>query len=238
MTAAPVRTTVSRRDLIDDGHDALEPRRHAVGVEQLANDQIDGRLRRDVRALEEGRDPIVDDVLDVAGADAGLLHGGRVDVHLDGRVAAGAEVALEAGRNHDDEHEPAPVHLVLDLDRSDQLGKLETRRIEGVEQLLGQRRPVLVDEGDRGVVHLARGPRRLDVDGQGERVDDEHDHHHVAHQAANLLEPEPEDVQQRRLHRYFSCFFKPRTLTPGGPGCSRPGTTTSLIMRPAPSPLV
>jgi hypothetical protein len=51
----------------------------------------------DVGAVEDRRDLVGDDALDVAGADAGLLHGGRVDVQLDGRVATGGEIALEAG---------------------------------------------------------------------------------------------------------------------------------------------
>ncbi len=57
------------------------------------------------------------DVSDVAGADAGLLHGCRVDVHLDGRIAPGAQVELEARRDRHHEQKPAPIHRILDLAR-------------------------------------------------------------------------------------------------------------------------
>jgi hypothetical protein len=81
-------------------------------------------------------------------------------------VAPRAQIALEARRNRDDEHEPALIHHVQNLAGVDVLGELEARRIERVEQLLGQRRLVLVHERDRGVVDLARSSGRLDLDGQ------------------------------------------------------------------------
>src|SRR5262249_40416332 len=84
---------------------------------------------------------------------------------------------------------------------------------EGVEQLLGQRRLILVHERDRGVLDLARRAGRLDLDRQRERVDDEQDHHLVAQQAADLLEAQVEDVQERDLH-HRSCFRRPRKLRP------------------------
>ena len=69
----------------------------SIRIEQLANDQIDGLRRSHIRATEKACDAVVDDVLNVVRADAGLLHGGRVDVHLDIRIAAGTKVCLRTG---------------------------------------------------------------------------------------------------------------------------------------------
>ena len=97
-------------DLVDDRDDALEPGRDRVRIEQLPDHQLDRLLGRDVGALQIRRHAIVDDVLDVARADAGLLHRRRVDVHLDGRAPARAQVVLEHGRDEDDEHQEDPRH--------------------------------------------------------------------------------------------------------------------------------
>ena len=53
---------------------------------------------------------------------------------------------------------------------------------------------VLVDDPDRGVVHLLRAALRLRDDGERERVDDEPQQHVIAQEAAQLLGAEPEDV--------------------------------------------
>src|SRR5262249_23484498 len=114
---------------------------------------------------------------------------------------------------------------------------LEARWIESVEQFLGQGRPILVHKSDRRIVHFGRGPRRLNVNRQGERVDDEYDHHDIAQQTAKLLEPKPKDVQQR-LHRYLSCSFRPATLMAKRIGMQQIIKMISDIIRPGPSPLV
>ena len=75
-----------------------------------------------------------------------------------------AQIGFEPRRNGDDEHEPALVHRGLDLGSGNQLRRLEARRIEGVDELLGQGGAVFIDKGDRRVVDLARRARRLRVD--------------------------------------------------------------------------
>ncbi len=164
---------------------------YAVGIEEPPNDQIDRRLRPGVRPPEKTGDPVIDDVLDVACADSGLLHGGRVDVELDVGMAPRAQVGFESRRDDDDEHEPALVHRGFDLGDGDQLRQLEARRIEGVHQFLGQGRAILVDKGDRGVVDFARSARCLNVDRPSECIDDKQNHHQIAREAAELLEAEP-----------------------------------------------
>ena len=57
-----------------------------VGVEGHADDELDRRQRRAFRAREKIADLGRDDLLRVAGADAGLHHRGRVDVDLDRRA--------------------------------------------------------------------------------------------------------------------------------------------------------
>ena len=215
ITAAPVSTTVSSVIWLMIATTLLNHDETAFGLNSLRTTRLTGGAGDLLGAVQERRDAIVDDVPDVAGADAGLLHRGRVDVHLDGRVAAGAQVVLEARRDHDDEHQPPLVHLAPATSSAPMHdGELEARRIEGVEELLRQRRAVLVHERDRRVVDLARGPGRLDVDRQRERVDDEHDHHHVAHEAAKLLEPEPQDVQRATVTATSPAF--------SGRGADRP----------------
>jgi len=71
-----------QRQLIDDGHDARKPGGYAVWIEHLAHDQIKRFGRLLACAAHEARDALIDDVPDVPGSDAGLLHGGRIDIHL------------------------------------------------------------------------------------------------------------------------------------------------------------
>src|SRR5246127_1720650 len=99
-----------QRKLVDDGHDAREPCRDAVRVEHLALNEVHGPACVDIRSLEIGREALSDDVMDVAGADACLLHGGRVDVYLDVRLTSGFQIPFKLGGNHDDEHEASLVH--------------------------------------------------------------------------------------------------------------------------------
>src|SRR5262249_22738885 len=108
---------------------------------------------------------------------------------------------------------------------------------EGVEQHLGQRRLILVGEGDGGVAHLVRRPGGLRVDRERERIEHEHDHDGVADQAPDLLDAEIEDVLER-LHRYFSCFLSPSMLSPSKIGMDTARTMRSLSMRAGPSPFV
>ena len=48
-------------------------------------------------------------------ADAGLQHGGRVDVDLQFRLPTGAAIGFVFRRNRHDEHVPAIVHRRIDF---------------------------------------------------------------------------------------------------------------------------
>ena len=224
-------------DLVDHPHDALEPGGYPVRVEPPADDEVDGLRRDQCGTSEERSDAIGKDGLDVTRANGRLRHGRCVDVHLHRGSAPRAKIVLEVEWNHDDEHEPALVHGVFDLVGADLHGSRETRRIEDVEELPGQGRVVLVDEGDRCVGDLRSGARGLDIDEDGERKDEGTDRDRVTQQAAELLEPQPEDVRERR-HCYFSCFRRPTKLAARRIGKQQARTATYRIMRRGLTPLV
>jgi len=123
---------------------------------------------------------VADDGLDVAGADEGLAHLGGVDVELDQGRPAGVEVALVVGRDVDDEGVAAPVHARVHGVQADPLRRLEARRLQGVDEALGEGRLILVHHRHRGVVQLHRHGAAGGVDGAGEGPDDEHQQQGVA----------------------------------------------------------
>ena len=86
-----------RGDLVDEGDDRAEPGRLAVGIELLADNDAQGQLGLRVAAVDERGDAIGEDVLDVAGTDARLLHCGGVHGHLHLGGPAAAEVETRSG---------------------------------------------------------------------------------------------------------------------------------------------
>ena len=84
------------RHIIDDAHDAREPRRHDIWIEDDAHGERDRRFSdvlrsRKIRPLV-ARDEIVDlgrqDLLDITVAKPGRDHGRRIDIDLNLRAAA------------------------------------------------------------------------------------------------------------------------------------------------------
>ncbi len=65
---------------------------------------------------------------------------------------------------------------------------------------------VLVDDGDRRVVQFLRIASGLRDDGERERIDDEPQQNDVAHEAAQFLGAEPEDIAEA-LHRPLLAFL-------------------------------
>jgi hypothetical protein len=82
------------------------------------------------------------------------------------------------------EGEPPGVEQPVDVAHPDHLGALEIGRQEILRNGDGQLRPVLVRDGDGGVVDLLRRVLRHGDDGEGERVDYQSEHEVVAEQAS------------------------------------------------------
>ena len=58
---------------------------------------------------------------------AGLCDRGRIDVDLNPGLALGKDIGLEVGGNFDDKEQFTPVHLCIDIGRSDLHGRLKGR---------------------------------------------------------------------------------------------------------------
>ena len=133
-----------RGDLVDEGHDGAEPGGLAVGVEGFADDDAKGKFQLRVRPVDEQVDAVDQHVLDVAGTDAGLLHGRGVHINLDLGGPATTKVELEPGRDGDDEHVLTAVHGGGGVSGRDDLGVLEavgrTRRLAPWRAATGPRR--------------------------------------------------------------------------------------------------
>jgi len=76
------------RDIVDDAHDAGEPRRLDIRVEGDAHDEVDRRCGRALGARQKIGDLGGDNLLCVIGPETGLDHRGRIDIELDRRFAA------------------------------------------------------------------------------------------------------------------------------------------------------
>src|SRR6516225_8804296 len=86
-----------RGDLVDEGDDGAKPGSVAVGVEVFADDDAKGEFRFRVGPVDEGVDAVDQDVFDVAGPDAGLLHRRGVHIDLDLGWSAATKVDFESG---------------------------------------------------------------------------------------------------------------------------------------------
>jgi len=128
-----------------------------------------------------------DDLLRIAGAKAGLDHGGGIDVDLDGRFAAAENIALEVRRDVDDERVSAGVHERHNISLRDRLRRLEVGRQERVNDAPRQFGLVFIDKCDGGVVQFLRITLRLRDDGKRECVDYQSQQHEIADEAADFL---------------------------------------------------
>ncbi len=119
--------------MVRQGHKRTKPGQGAVGVEGTTLGQGGIEPAVALHLLAIACDFLGDDILNVAGADAGLLHRGRIGADMDLGVLSDPSVGLEAGRDLDDEGELAFVHRAIDLGRADGLDLLEVRRVEEVD---------------------------------------------------------------------------------------------------------
>ncbi len=162
-------------------------------------------------APQETGEFIAGDILNVGRTDPGLHDRGGVDVHLERRLLAAQNVALEVRGDVEDEGVAPFVHARIELRQIDLYRGLERRREEGPTDALRENRAVFVDDGDGGVAQLRTDARGPIVDAEGEGVEDQREEHGVAAQAKELLDAEPENVAEP-LHVQGSCFFKSSRL--------------------------
>ena len=120
-------------DAVDELHHRAEPHRAQIRIEEDAHFEVGGQGGDCTMALHEGRYLAIDDVLHIAVADESLRHAGGVDVELDRRLAPGQHVALEIGRDVEDEGVEAHIHAGVDGVLIDDRRHLEMGRIEGVD---------------------------------------------------------------------------------------------------------
>ena len=190
-----------------------------------------------IGTFDESVDLVGENIANIRGADAGLLHRRGIDVDLHFSVASGTDIGLEAGRNDHDEHEPPMIHGCVDIGRLDELRMLETRRIEGSAQLFRQRRLILIDKGNRGPVHLGRRPLGLRIDSQRERVDYEDHQHGIRLQARNSLVPS-QKILINCVTLQSSCLRNTRAVMASNAGMNNARANASAARMSKPNPLV
>ncbi len=119
--AAPARMMASMVTLLMMPMTLVNQAVVTFGLNAIRTSRLTGRQRRAFGMREEVRDLGSDDLLRIAGSESGLDHGGRVDIDLEARLAAGKHVALEIRRNVDHERVLPGVHQLHDiaLERSD-----------------------------------------------------------------------------------------------------------------------
>src|SRR6266542_426158 len=180
--------------VVDNLHYTAEPRADQVLIELNADWQPCGGERLCSTVSNELRNLVRNDVLDVADANAGLLHGGRVNVDLKRRPPSTHHIALKVLRNVQHETGPAAIHLRIDLVNGDEAGRLEYRWEECAANALGKLRRIFIDSCDRGIGELGARAFGWPIDAEGKCVDDQQKHDCVVTQTAQFFDAEMEDV--------------------------------------------
>ena len=138
----------------------------------------------------------------VAGADPRLHHGGGVDIDLQDRAGGRAtQIALEMGRDIEDERVGADIHQPVDVASARRCGRAGNRAAER----RGRAAPDNSEWSsstisDRGVVQFLGIALRLGDDRQRKGIDHQAEQHPVAEEAAQFLGSQPENIAQA-LHR-------------------------------------
>jgi hypothetical protein len=180
--------------VVDDTHHGREPGRRDVRIERDPNVEIDRRQLYSLRMGEKIRHLGGDDLLGIAGPEAGLHHRGRIDVDLDRRLAPRKHILFEVGRDIDDEGVFSLVHQGHDILLDDLLRRLEVRRQERMGYAAREFRIVLIDECDRGVMQFLGIAPRLHDDRQRKRIDHKSQKHEIVQETPQFLDSEPEYV--------------------------------------------
>ena len=158
--------------------------------------------RRGGRGVEGGADFAGKDLAEVGAADAALVHAGGVNVEQDLWGAVLQEVALEVGRDFEDEDVVAAVHGGVCFGALDGFGRAEVGRADGVGKAAAEGRAVFVDDGDGGVTDVGVALRHGD-DHAGEHVGDEEDEDGVGEQAAQFFADEGQEVAGHSALLFF-----------------------------------
>ena len=182
--------------VVYDAHDAVEPGGAEIGVEGNAYGEVDRIRGHAVAAGKVASRFAQDDLLGIAGADAGLSHGSGIDVELDRRPPAGNGIALKTRRDVDDERIASDIHEAVDVTGGYVLGRLEIGRKESPGDAPGQLGVIFIDDGKRSVVQFLGGALGLAENGKGKRPDDQTQQDVILHEALQLLAAEPEDVAE------------------------------------------
>ena len=232
-------------DVVDDLHHRCEPFRLEIGVEHDAEGEVDrlnfrsaGGCGGSCSACGVGLHHLVDDLLQIDPAVAGLSDRGRIHIDLEARIAIRDDVLLELGRNLDHEHVAARVHRRTDFRRRDLDRRLEPRRKNCLPDQPGKLGAVLVDNGGRNMIDFRLGPGRDGVNGVAERIDGQRQQDRVGADAVQLLQAQREDVEQFPEHVQDSCFRRMSAATPRK-ATVKPANARWLIQSSGnPSPLV
>ena len=194
-------------DVVDDLHHRGEPFRLEIGVEHDADGEVDRLNFRSaggcggssgVRGV--GLHHLVDDLLQVGPAVAGLGDRRRIHVDLEARIAVRDDVLLELGRNLDHEHVAASVHRRTDFRRRDLDRRFEPGRKDGLPDQPGKLGMILVDDGGGDMIDFGLGPGRHGVNGVAEGINRQRQQDRVGADAVQLLQAEREDVEQLPEH--------------------------------------
>ena len=180
--------------VVDEFHHRSEPGLVQIGIEADGPHQVYRRCARGAIALHEFIDFGGEDLCYEAVARECLADQRGIHIELGLRHAPGQHVALEVGWNVEDERVLAVVKARVHLGHSHEDRGLEVRRIKTRHDARRQRRRILVDDGNRGVVQALGHGRGGDIDRHGERVDDQHQHGRVPHQAPEFLDAEAPNI--------------------------------------------
>ena len=164
------------------------------GLNEIAHIEIHWRRPHTLRMGEEIRNLGADDLLCIAGAEAGLHHCRRIDIDLELRVPTCQNVALEVRRDIHHEGEFSAVHHRNDVPFGYQFRRLPQRRKESMGNAARKLRLVLIDDGDGGIVQLLRTTSGLQCHGQRKCINNQSQEHEIAQETAQFLDAQPIDI--------------------------------------------
>ncbi|MOA32296.1 hypothetical protein D3C78_1535020 [compost metagenome] len=141
-----------------------------------------------------GRQFLLENPSDVAGAHERLAHGRGVDVELQRRFASCEQVGLEVGGHVNDKGVAATVHDLVQFGIGQGHRVLELRRLQDLGQLAREMALVFVHHCDAGVVDADHRAGGRHVDRHREGVAQKQQQDGVVAQAGQFLEPQTPDM--------------------------------------------
>src|SRR5690606_36257897 len=135
-----------------------------------------------------------DNGLYISVASEGLCYAGGIHIELKFRLPPRQQVALKMGGNSQGKGVEASIHAGIHLVLADQHRRREIGWVEGIDNTHRQGRAILVDNGDGRLVEGFGHGGGGGVNRQRKGVDDKHQHHRVATQAAQFLDPQVQNI--------------------------------------------